>query len=462
MAYGGLLDILQGILGQQGAGQGYGQGQDQGNGLLAMMQQQQQGVPNQLATDETQGGTGILSGGYGTDRLLGSDIGTGAAPAAAGAGAATANAAPLAPAAGGQGGGFLSGLFGGGGGTSGAAAGMGAGLGQWVQKNPATIDALVTGFANIGNKNVGNPFLYGASQAAPEFKEQKARDELESRQEAMKSAMLKLGYPAELAAAAGKIPELGTSVISNALKPKDPIAALQEYQFAVSQGYKGTFLDYQTSLKQAGASNTKIDLGNPENAFSKKGAEIQAENFGEIAKGGAAARQGLSDVQTLQQLYANIGTGKGAEIKRAIGPWAQQFGINVENLSDIQAADAIAARLAPSLRVPGSGAQSDFELTQFLKTMGSVGADPQANAIATQTLTSVFQTKAKAADIANRVLSGSLSRDEGNRQIAALPDPMAQWREFQKNKPAAGSTGAPDLPVGGQTVIDGVTIKRTR
>jgi hypothetical protein len=326
MAYGGLLDILQGILGQQG--QGYGQGQDQGSGILGMMAQRQQQVPTNLATDNVYG-QGLL-GQAGNDRLLGADLGnTGAdrlgAPASGladysggqgtdtlGLGGAAAVPAPAAtatntaaPAA--QGGGLLSGLFGGGGGTAGGA-GL-AGLGGWVQKNPAAIDALVTGFANIGNKNVGNPFLYGASQAAPEFKEQKARDELESRQEAMKSAMLKLGYPAELAAAAGKIPELGTTVISQALKPreaKDAPALMQEYQYAVSQGFKGSLFDYQKELRQAGATTVTIP---PDREKLSPGYRWVDPN--DISKGEVPVTGGPAE-QMPAELAARVGLAKDA------------------------------------------------------------------------------------------------------------------------------------------------------
>jgi hypothetical protein len=237
-----LFDAIR-MLSEQGQGYGQGSGQDQGSGLLAMMQQQQQGVPNQLATDDVRAGTGILSGGYGTDRLLGAGgapaaFGTGITgggvddnglPAAAGAGAATANAVPLAPAST-SGGGLFSGLSGAGASDlfSGLA-GKAGGLSQWVQNNPGTIDALATGFANIGNKNVGNPFLYGANQAADELKEQ-------VKGEAMKAAMLKLGYPAEVAAAGGKVPAMSTAVITNALKPKEGAGYKIESRFNTKTG----------------------------------------------------------------------------------------------------------------------------------------------------------------------------------------------------------------------------------
>ena len=104
-----------------------------------------------------------------------------------------------------------------------------------------------------------------------------------------------------------------------------------------------------------------------EDSFAKAAGSAQAKRFDELAGEGQKAKQMVADIDTLTELGKSIGTGKGAETLAKIGPWAESIGIPVKGLSEIQAFEAIANRLAPSLRVPGSGAQSDFELKNFLK-----------------------------------------------------------------------------------------------
>jgi hypothetical protein len=61
-------------------------------------------------------------------------------------------------------------------------------------------------------------------------------------------------------------PEGGLSVAYQApTKAEKPPSSVQEYQFAVSQGYKGTFEQYQREMKREGA--MKLDLGAGQKGF---------------------------------------------------------------------------------------------------------------------------------------------------------------------------------------------------
>ncbi len=48
-------------------------------------------------------------------------------------------------------------------------------------------------------------------------------------------------------------------VVQDAPKADGPTSTMQEYEFARSQGYEGTFQQYQADLKKAGASNTTVN-----------------------------------------------------------------------------------------------------------------------------------------------------------------------------------------------------------
>lgn len=204
---------------------------------------------------------------------------------------------------------------------------------------------------------------------------------------------------------------------------------LREYEFAKSQGYQGSFADYQLEMRRAGA--LTIDQ-RAESAFERKAGEDAAKRFGDIVEAGRAANQSVADIQTLRDLGQQIGTGKQAEIIAALGPYADALGMNITGLGEMQAYEAIAAKIAPTMRVPGTGATSDFEMRQFFKALPSLGRTPEGNKIVEDTLDAMYKYRIAAADIASRALSKELTPREAEQQLRALPDPMTLWKDSQK------------------------------
>lgn len=176
--------------------------------------------------------------------------------------------------------------------------------------------------------------------------------------------------------------------------------------------------------------------------FYDEADKARATRFNEIITGGQNAAGMISDMQTLRDIGSRISTGKTAEVAAALGPYAEAFGIDVAGLDDMQAYKSIVARIAPSMRVPGSGASSDRDVTMFLEALPSLGKDPNANAIITNTFEAIARHKQAAADIAARAYNREISPAEAEKQIQALPDPMKLWRQYQ-GKTAPGATASP-------------------
>lgn len=185
-----------------------------------------------------------------------------------------------------------------------------------------------------------------------------------------------------------------------------------------------------------GPAGTKItnNVGDAENSFAKEAGKVTANRFNELIGDGQKSKQMMSDMNTLLDLGKGIGTGKGAQLKAVLGPYAQAAGINVEGLSDIQAYEAIVNRVAPTLRVAGSGAQSDYELKNFLKSIPSLGNTQEGNELATAVMTGLTQNKVQAAEIASRALAGEIPRSEAERQLRDLPDPMQPYKDYKQRK----------------------------
>jgi len=90
------------------------------------------------------------------------------------------------------------------------------------------------------------------------------------------------------------------SVATGAPKEKSVPAELQGYNLAVSQGYGGSFLDYQTALKKAGIQNTIV------NVAGKTFASEFSKGAGEAVNNAFAAAQGavgtLGRIETLKPI----------------------------------------------------------------------------------------------------------------------------------------------------------------
>jgi hypothetical protein len=219
----------------------------------------------------------------------------------------------------------------------------------------------------------------------------------------------------------------------------------KEYNRAVQQGYKGTLLDYQKELKEAGKPVTNINQ-QQESEFQKGAGKFYAERYGEMIKGASDAKELMTDIGSLRDLGSRINTGKTAEVMAALGPYAEALGVKIDGLGEMQAYNAIVSKLAPRMRVAGSGATSDFEMQNFLKALPGLGKTPQGNEIIANTLEAVQQHKLASGDIANRVMSGEITRQDGEKELKALGDPLAMWR---KNKgglptnPASNNGPAP-------------------
>jgi hypothetical protein len=234
---------------------------------------------------------------------------------------------------------------------------------------------------------------------------------------------------------------MAQSLITSQLAGSKPTDDIREFEY----GQKNpAFNDWALNKRKAGATNVNVDTKG-ENAFATEAGKSMAKRYDEIASDGQTAKQMISDVQTLTELGKTIGTGKGAEAKAKFGPYADALGIKIDGLDEIQAFDAIVNRVAPNLRVKGSGAQSDFELKNFLKSIPSLGNTPEGNAIVSKTLEGLAQNKAAASEIASKALAREITPAQADKMIRDLPDHMTEYRELLKKNRGASGGPSPKL-----------------
>ena len=155
------------------------------------------------------------------------------------------------------------------------------------------------------------------------------------------------------------------------------------------------------------------------------------------------AQAAMADINTMREISRRVGSvGSTADLKAAIGPYAEAFGVNLDGLSDIQAFEAVIQRMAPQMRAEGSGSTSDIEFKGMLASLPRLRFNPQAREMILDTMEANARYNIMRGDIALKVLTKEIKREDGEKQMRALGDPMQAFREFRKANPSL-FTGPP-------------------
>lgn len=218
------------------------------------------------------------------------------------------------------------------------------------------------------------------------------------------------------------------------LKASQPTDDVREYNLAREQGFKGSFFDYQTALKQAGASkNVNINQApaKGETKYQEELGKNLAGRWNALAEEGDTAAEGLAIVSQLRNTMPEGGLMTGIAGKLA------EWGIGGAGMSDIQATQALVDRLTPKQRVPGSGTSSDLDVKMFKSGMPSLWKTPEGNAIILDTMEALELYKQARGTIAYQLMDGTMKREDAVQAFKALPDPFATFKAYRK-RAAAG------------------------
>jgi hypothetical protein len=150
-------------------------------------------------------------------------------------------------------------------------------------------------------------------------------------------------------------------------------------------------------------------------------AKDEADQWGGFLKAGSQAASVIPDITMLGELLKQAPSGP------IQGRLAQTFsGFN--NAAD--AAKAIISRLAPSMRVPGSGSTSDIEVQMMMDSLGSLINQQGANALIHAAFKSKLNLDIQRQSIVRKVQSKEITINEGRSelekldQVSILSDPL--------------------------------------
>lgn len=188
-------------------------------------------------------------------------------------------------------------------------------------------------------------------------------------------------------------------------------------------------------LKKAGSTNISIDQKG-EAKFDEEFGKKQADRWNKYIESADSAERKLVDIGTLRQISQRMGSqGSAADVKEAIGPFAEALGVNIEGLSDIQAYSSIIQRLAPQQRAPGSGSTSDIEFKGFLRSMPMLSQHPAAREVTLNTMEALARDEVSRGEIATKLATGEIKRGEAEKMMRSLPDPLKAFSDWRKANP---------------------------
>lgn len=221
-------------------------------------------------------------------------------------------------------------------------------------------------------------------------------------------------------------------------QPKMP-SSYEEFMLTQENPEFGQF------LKDGKKPLVEVNTGENTSKFKDEADKLAAGRMSEIVTAGQGAQSFMGDINTLAEIGKTLQTGKRAEAMAMVGPFAEAIGIDIEGLGEAEAYEAIIARMAPAMRPPGSGASSDFDAKQFLRSLPALGNSPEGNAIIQQTFGALQQTRMAAMDIANRALRGEIDWNDADKMIAELGDPFTAFNEYRA-KTKGGDKGDGKAP----------------
>jgi hypothetical protein len=170
--------------------------------------------------------------------------------------------------------------------------------------------------------------------------------------------------PITVAAGASLVDRRTMKPVFTAPKEQSEPAAIQEYKFAQSQGYQGSFEQWDRDRKKAGATNVSMSV-NTEKSLLNDIASGLGKNLVTARDGAQAA---LGTINTVSRLTEALDSGK-----VLAGPTSnfRQFGLQIGNVLGVSGKDAN-ERMVNTRQAIQSLAQLELDAAQQMKGQGQI------------------------------------------------------------------------------------------
>ena len=188
--------------------------------------------------------------------------------------------------------------------------------------------------------------------------------------------------------------------------------------------------------------------------FAEEAAKQAAERYAAIIKHGDTQPNVVFDLLRLQELSNAIGNPNAYNsFVQKYGGWMKSVGMTPGVMPSLEQFSSLVSKMAPNLRPPGSGATSDFDIQQYINSLPQFmqTAEGRKAIIDHQRAVAAYAMQQKS--IAQQVMLGNLTREQGEQRMNALPDPHAIWKQMTGRTEA----NAPGGPAPGQKSVPTIT-----
>jgi len=290
--------------------------------------------------------------------------------------------------------------------------------------------SLAVGGANLG-LGIGNALGFQTQeQRTAGIVEQVQRESLERGLTTDVDPVQTLNFAAQRFQELGA-PDLAMQALSQReqfeTEPQQPPAAFQNLALrAQAAGLTPGTRDYAEFMIAGGRQpeagpSVDVDIDQrTESALQKEFAQQDAKTLSNVSTKGVEADRTIGQINRLSTLLDNAPQGLEGSLKFAAG----NFGIPTENLSEIQAAQALINQIVPSQREPGSGPMSDADLELFKQSVPRLINQPGGNKQIIDTMREIAEYDKKGAEIVNRFRADEISRTEAFDQLRNRSNPL--------------------------------------
>jgi hypothetical protein len=180
---------------------------------------------------------------------------------------------------------------------------------------------------------------------------------------------------------------------------------VREYEFAKSQGFKGTFQDWATTMANLKAPKTNINL-NPNKAIL----DVDKGTIEGLVSSTNSARNIANNTRTINSL---IGSQQGSGAIKLTADLQNFLGISTPTANVNQAIQAIATKAATEIRTPGSGSTTDLEFGAYRATFPSLATSKEGRDIMIKIAEANATRNAKLSDWARKQYQAGTFSYEG-------------------------------------------------
>lgn len=210
---------------------------------------------------------------------------------------------------------------------------------------------------------------------------------------------------------------------------------------------RAEFQQYQAAQRPV----TNVNVGAGEREITKQLAQGDAGRVNKMAESVDSMRSLGTALEEFQNVLENTNfqTGAAADQRLLAGQIADTLGLQrnwTEDTSDAEVMRSITNQIAPTLRVPGSGATTDKDINLFLSSLPNITTTPDGNRKIIGYLQRIIQRREQEAEVARSLLESEGSLRNLSFRLKGLPDLFSDEERKDLRNSGMRKSGAAKAP----------------